>query len=706
MYEPTGNPYEFKYLQTSIKGEGIKYVYLPKIPASSDILDYGGKWVKQELPEQWDEWKDIEIYENAKVKKFNEAQRKRMEEGLEYQPQKQLYIHPKIEEFVDREWDRRLNGVWIYINVNGVKEPLYITGLHYFVLQWWDVSFEVHFRDTDREIYYWIQYWSEDPRSLGGILGTMRQYGKSVILGGWGVEGSTRTIGGHLGMQGETERSISEFYEKHILYGFDRLVDFFTPQYDKAGKNKSGIEYVATKKRNKRLSKDELSSSLNGKVDFGGSNINFYNGRTLTQYIGEESGKVTEVDIYERHEKVKPALRRRNGKAFHASTSDEISEKAKSFKELVIDSDCGQRKANGETKSGLYFAFLPSHHAYSYDSFGIPKSADNLKALQIDRESYIDNPSKYTMVCRQYPLTVNEYFYLPADKCCFNVRTLQENLQRVYENPNLVATIDLIWEGGEEDGRVMFVHDKNGKFIVPWLPKDIDKETNLIFDHGAGAGDYRFEPMNDAKFCIGVDPIDYGVGSGGRMSRPVAYVKRKYDVTLEGELSPNEKHKRMLDKHEYQTGIPVCQYDYRPHDPILFYEHVIRMCRFYGCKVHIESTRGQAMIQHFYRRGYALFVMKRPAITRTSTKWNQDTDGTPASKGLTQGYTSMIAHDVQYYGHRYPFKDLVEDLLKFDPNNTLESDYAVAWGYTLMAEHDDTVPEVEQEIDLSAFKRY
>ena len=706
MYEHTSIPYTFKYLQTSIKGDGIECVYLPKVPDSSLILDFGGKWVKQDLPEQWDDWNDIEVYENAKIRKFNEAQKKRLEEGLEYQPQKPPYVHPKKEEYIEQEWDRRLNGCWLYIMQGGQKLPVYITGLHYFVLQWWDVSFEVHYRDTDREIYYWIDYWMNDPRSLGGILGTMRQYGKSVILGGWGIESATRTIGGHLGMQGETERSISEFYQKHILYGFDRLVEFFTPQYDKDGKQKGGIEFVATKKKNKRLSKDELQASLNGKVDFGGSNINFYNGRTLTQYIGEESGKVTEVDIYERHEKVKPALRRRNGKAFHASTSDEISEKAKSFKELVIDSDCGQRKANGETKSGLYFAFLPSHHAYSYDQYGMPRSEENLKALQVDRESYADNPSKYTMVCRQYPLTVNEYFYLPADKCCFNVRILQENLQRVYENPQLTTTVDFIWEGGVEDGKVMFVHDKMGKFEVSTLPKDLDKEANLVFDNGVDAGDYRFEPLNDINYCIGVDPIDYGVGSGGRMSRPVAYVMRKYSVSLEGELTPQEKHQRMLDKYEYKTNLPECQYDYRPHDPILFYEHVIRLCRFYGCKVHIESTRGQAMIQHFQKRGYAAFIMKRPAISRTSSRWNQDTDGSPASAGHTQLYTSMIAHHVQYYGHRYPFKDLVEDLLKFDPKNTLESDYAVAWGYTLLAEHDDKIEEKQPEIDLSIFKRH
>jgi len=705
LYKETSNPYVFKYLQTAIRGNGIPYVYLPKVPPHEEILDFGGKWQRQPLPPEWDDWKDVELYENAKIKKHNDIQKKRIEEGLEYQKMLPPYIHPKIEEFVDREWDRRINGVWFYLKINGKKTPVYITGLYYFILQWWNPSFEVHYRDTDREIGYWIEYWEQDPEAMGGILGTMRQYGKSVWLGAWALERTSRTFGGHLGMQGETEKSISEFYRDHVLYGFDRLVDFFTPKYDKDGKQKGGIDFVATKKRNHRLSKDELSDALNARIDYGGANINFYNGRTLTGYVGEESGKVVEVDVYERHKKVKPALRRRNGKAFHASTSDEISEKAKSFYTMVMESDYSDKKANGETKSGLYFAFLPSHHAYSYDQYGMPRSEENLRALQLDREAYSDNPKDYTIHCRQYPITIHEYFYVDANKCQFNVRVLQETLVRIRENPNLVAKVDFIWQD-KEDGKVMYVHDTKGRFSVPWLPKDLDREANLVHDHGKDAGEYRFEPLNDVKFCIGVDPIDYGgSGSGGRLSKPVAIVKRKYDKMVDGEINANIKQERMIEKYNYRTGIPICTYDYRPLDPMIFYEHIIKICRFYGCKVHIEATRGQAMIQHFKRRGYGLFVMNRPPITRTSTRYSQNTEGTPASQGLTQTYTAMIAHDVQYFGHCYFSEPLVEDLLKFDPKNTLEHDFAVSWGYTMLAEMDEGESEESVEIDLSFLAR-
>ena len=82
LFKETTHPYSFKYLQTAIKGEGIPCVYLPKIPDHTQILDFGGLWEKQPLPEQWDEWKDKETYENAVIKKFNEQQKQRVEQGL------------------------------------------------------------------------------------------------------------------------------------------------------------------------------------------------------------------------------------------------------------------------------------------------------------------------------------------------------------------------------------------------------------------------------------------------------------------------------------------------------------------------------------------------------------------------------------------------------------------------------------------------
>ena len=713
MFQKTNNPYEFKYIITGIRGEGIKEVYLPEVPKSkSQILDFGGKWVKQPLPSAYEDWHDWENERNL----LPSGKYRKDKRGIDIDFYHDEYEwHPDHLAFANQEWDRRINGVWIYLTQNGQKKPFYLTGLYYFILQWWKLDFEYKYMDSQREVFYWIQYWEEDPASMGGIYGTRRQVSKSVTLGAWAFERTSRVRNAQLGMQGESDKKIKKFYEDKIRQGFLNIqLDFFIPRYDMNGFQTGGIKFQAQKKRNQRLKQEELDSALNSSIDYGIADINYYNSATLTGYVGEEPGKVEEVNIYERHDAVKPALMRRKGKAFYGSTADTISEKTmNNYKKLVLQSDFSKKKENGQTLSGLYFMFLPAHHAGGtdlsdpmdgFDEYGFPTSEKNHKAIMSDREYYKDDPKKYSSLCRQFPTTISEYFYTSGEKCQFNLKVLQDTLQYVDENENHTTRVDFATEGGLEDGNIYFEHSAKGACLISAQPEP--NKRNLVLDNGKHAGKYRFSPLNDSEYCMGTDPIDYGTTVSGKSSTPVIYVKRKYNPLLEGELTPAVMLERKLNKYAYQTGVPVCRYAYRPTDPYEYYEYVIKLCRFYGCKIHIEKTRGMGLIRYMEERGYADFVMIRPDITRTSTRYEQAGQGTSASMGLTQIYTGLIARDVDYFGHCYPFRDQLDDLLHFDPKNTLEHDDSVAWGFTLLAEYDDTINHSNEEYDLTALNRW
>lgn len=76
-------------------------------------------------------------------------------------------------------WQRRLNGVWVMIN----GKPVYLTGKHWFYLNWWplDTGFPF-FRENDRlQAYFW-QYCIEDPDCGGMIEATKRKNGKCFII--------------------------------------------------------------------------------------------------------------------------------------------------------------------------------------------------------------------------------------------------------------------------------------------------------------------------------------------------------------------------------------------------------------------------------------------------------------------------------------------------------------------------------------------
>jgi hypothetical protein len=78
--------------------------------------------------------------------------------------------------------------------------------------------------------------------------------------------------------------------------------------------------------------------------------------------------------------------------------------------------------------------------------------------------------------------------------------------------------------------------------------------------------------------------------------------------------------------------------------------------------------------------------MKRPKSTYSADTATTESDGIDANTLTIGRYTALIATDVYWFGHSYPFVELIGQLLKFNPSKTTESDLAVAWGWTLMAE--------------------
>ena len=89
-------------------------IVLPKKPPRSEILFH-------DKPKSLQLWRRIPMPE--------EMQRiKSMDEWLE----KPKEFRNRFSPYIEREFDRRRNGVWFYNN--GV--PTYITGRHYMFLQW------------------------------------------------------------------------------------------------------------------------------------------------------------------------------------------------------------------------------------------------------------------------------------------------------------------------------------------------------------------------------------------------------------------------------------------------------------------------------------------------------------------------------------------------------------------------------------------
>ena len=671
MYNKTENPYRFKYLETGISGKGIDTVYLPDTPPEEEILlKEENKFVKTELPKDWGKWQKEE--ETQKVKDPD-------------------YVHPKIVEFITREWDRRLNGIWFWNN----GKKTYITGTYYWSLCWVRYKFGYQdYRETDKELFYYLKYCEEDPLSYGVVFITIRRYGKSTNMAGWILDPVTRIKDFYVGMQGETDDKISKFYLSNILHPFEKLQDFWKPVVDEASTHRKRLDFFKPARKGRKRPDLDPEDVLESWIDFRPAHSHAYDGEKLYRYLMEEAGKIEKHDIKERWDVVKPCLRDGIfiiGKAFLASTVDlmDIADKGgAAFEEIYYNSDTDKRMKNGQTESGLYACWLPGDCAMKglYDEYGHPKRKQAREWIINERPDIKDSPRRYAGWVRKYFLTLSEAFYVDSDVCPFNVNILNQRKDELMLEDNMIIRGNFEWKDNKKDGEVRWIPEPvKGKFYTHWLPKT-KEETNLVERHSVNReGVVQWQPLNKHKFVIGCDPIQNRIADGARKSTSVAMVKLKYDPLIDGILDDELIVQRALEKYPYKTNKYVVMYDYRPSEPTIFYEDMIKLARFFGCEIHFENQKG-AVIDHFITRGYSKFVMSKfISLSEKPTKNSFMTPGTHASVPVIESYTNYLATYIEYFGHTIPFIKAVEDLRKFNPNNPLKHDHTVAMGYTELA---------------------
>lgn len=695
MFEKTNNPYRWKYLITGITGKGIDCVYLPPKPPDADIIDLGGGWKRQDLPKGYHDW--------VKEEKLRES------EG---------FAHPLLQAYIQQQWDYRLNGMWFWNTVNGKREATYITGLYWFHLQWWPlVRGYPEFRDPIREIFYWWDYICEDPVAYGGILGAMRRLGKSAIMGTMSLEPILRTPNARTGIQGEKDEKAKKFYLQHILKPFRKIPSFFRPMYDTSYGLTNGIFFRKSISRGKSQ-EEELNDedSLDSYIDFGPTDVNHYNGEELFRWILEEGGKIKKCDVMELWTAMKDTLLVPGvglvGKGLCATTADadgDTGEVTASFRELVTLSDVNNRKENGETQSGLYAAFMPSQHVFStptnnppcFDKFGIPYSERNKELILKNRPSISANPALYSAECRKRPLTWDEYFYVNADKCQFDVMVLQERKRELDLIKQPYERFKLEWSDTNRN-RVIATPHPNGYHMFSWMP--VTGALNQVLDSG-GTGYERFVPLND-KIIIGHDPIAFGsLTSNRRASKPVAISIRKYDALVDGDLTEERKEFNRQTKYKYQTGKPIHVYNHRPDDPKVYCEEIVKLVHFLGCEINIERSAYSALVTEYMKmRGYSRFIMKKDAKGFSVKESDKVTEGTNAAAQTTQYYTNLVASFVYAFGHCIDFPFLLDELLLFDPNKTTEFDHVVALGMALIGD-EKYKPDETEPIDVSSVFR-
>lgn len=730
MYKPTSNPYSFKYLITGITGPGIEQFFLPPVPSEDKILfKKEQKFVRPEMPD----------FLKSAVKEMLYERSRKDSKGNFIDPE---WTHPKyqrqINDWEDQEWERCKDGVWFWNN--GV--PTYLTPFYYWYLSSWRTYFGIpQYRETDKELTYFLMYVEEDPNCFGGTFNTIRRYGKSVIMGAWATHRTTRNYNHFCGMQGETDDKIKKFYNKFIKKPFYKLPYYHQPTYNTATQQTNQIEFDIPPKRNKKHTVIDEVDSLESIIEYRESSEGAYDGDILNTYLCEEPGKVKKVSIYNeegegRWDVVVPCLMdglEIIGKAFFGTTVENLNMRDKggqAYKNLFYDSDFNQKHEDGRTRSGMYACFLPGDCALKgfWDEWGHPKREEARDKLLQTRKKFQKNANKLAGHIRKYPLTIREIFYVNPTGCEFNATVLQNRRDDIdMSSVPMYEKFELRWENNIRFSRIICRHNPAAGWLkCSWIPKD-EKETNLVGEKNIG-GEKFYYPMNDSKFACGMDPIDHGVSTegrsatgedsvqgGGKRSTPVVLVKTKYDVALDGPINPDimilksEPGKMVGDvwtpdengkKYQYQSNQYFLMMDTRPNDPNVLYERTLMICWWLGVSLHVE-TQKPGVIRYFQANNCNDFLLNKYIPVESSRSRTLGDEGTAASTTIIQDYTSLLATYVEYFGHQIPFRELIEDLLLFNPRNTREYDYSVSMGFTEMATLIKPKQKPKTYIDIS-----
>jgi hypothetical protein len=669
----------YSALQIGYEKDLTYTVYLPPVGYLENKFE-GGRLEKRHVlfkdkkkSEQY--WRRTELPEDFKKRRADEKRK---------QVANSEYVDPDLQKFRDQEWDRIVNGAWIMID----GEAMYLTGMYYRFLNWNNLDFGYpDFRVPDRDKFYFIEWFIENPKSYGGNMLGGRRGGKTAC-GGIFVrhEPSIRkhTYGG---VQSKDAESAKKVFQQNVTDPWRRDPDFLRPKYNFDSKQSKKLEFKVPIGTGKKAMEDEEfeDEGLSSWINYEDSGLFEYDGYKLHRYYCDEPGKTEKVNVKSRWDKVKYCLRNNGkviGKALFTTTIDDIGNNANPFFDLLDESMPHKLKDNGETISGLHVYFIPADCTRLFDSYGRPLRDEARKEILSERTGITDQSSLLDVI-RKDPLTFEEAKMVASKGNPFNVtvlNTAQNNISKMIHPPYVVG--NFIWDIPFE--KVRFYPDPlGGKWHVAWMPTE--ERANKV---RKGYGEDKFKPDNEHSIFIGVDPISEG--GTAESSRKSSYAMSVF--------------RKLSDVNTDLSETFIADYIYRPDNPEEAYEDNLMACWFYGCYAHIEKNKFDVH-NYFVRTGCKEFVMKRPENTLTveqKIKKEQQGAGTAAGTEVINLWVNLMKKHIVQHGHRLVLPRTVDQLKRFKPELRTQFDLVVSAGFALTAADAPYRPK-PAPIDLKEF---
>jgi hypothetical protein len=595
-------------------------------------------------------------------------------------------------DYIDDEFTRREKGFHFYNN----GTPTYITGTHYMYLQWSKIDVGApDFRESNRLFFIFWEACKADTRCYGMCYLKNRRSGFSFMSSAELVNQATISSDARFGILSKSGADAKKMFTDKVVPISVNYPFFFKPIQDGMDRPKTELAYrvPASKLTRRKLESNEQLRELDGldtTIDWKNTGDNSYDGEKLKLLAHDESGKWERPDnILNNWRVTKTTLRlgkRIVGKCMMGSTSNALDKGGDNFKKLYYASDVTKRNKNGQTASGLYSLFIPMEWNYEgfIDTHGLPvffvgknrvKGIDSfeintgvIEHWENEVEGLKDDQDSLNEYYRQFPRTEQHAFRDETKNSIFNLTKIYQQIDYNQEFDNTMKVTKGSFSWAVKDEKVVFNPNKNGRFLVSWVPES-NLQNKIIIKNGIKY------PANEHIGAFGCDSYDISGTVDGRGSKGALHGLTKFSM------------------EEAPANHFFLEYIARPQTAEMFFEDVLMALHFYSMPLLCENNKPR-LLYYLKRRGYRGYSINRPdKIWNKLSTTEKEIGGIPnTSQDIKQAHAAAIEAYIEehvglkeeMHGNMY-FQKTLEDWAMFDINNRTKHDASISSGLAIMA---------------------
>lgn len=618
----------------------------------------------------------------------------------------------------EREMRRRWEGVW-FMNDG---EPTYLTGNHYFQLQWGAVKDYENpytgqeygeYREYMRDYQYFRQMCLESvdnhgQRNCSGFL--LVKPKKTAITNTEALNflnESTMTRSKNFGMMSKSLEDAMDTNFAYYMYGFNRLPYVFQPTVaqDNLKKIVFGNPRIRpTGSQTNILARLDNSKGFNTTVFTKGLVANAFDGPIMYRYWNDEWTKFEDpypMDVYKKtSETVKKQESIQGLGIWTAYVSETDGKGFLQAKELMENSLLEtMSKDTGRTKSELFYYFISADVAgdTSFDVYGKADTSKNVTRIQARIKQLEDDPQGLQAFTRQSPRTSDDawrqgggggsvYNNVRLGKQLSAIRTRLNIGDLPYKHGKLEwVTVPMglvkFVETSEED-KMKGVQGPCRLYLSEYLTADAFNRPfrlNMRDDNGL------LMPGEDTPFIGATDPTEYAFKSDVKTPSQCASTVMNFNNPTFNSLWGKVVTRRF-----------VFSYLHRHESPAKTLEDIIMKILFFGCYEAPEGNR-QWLYTKLIEAGLQNFLLYRDPKTRSIEPYNhrkhQDLIRTVVA-GRQNTIDDYVRSTSLYYapptGDDPDYLELMEEdrilqqHMSFDTSNTKIYDMGVCGSYNMM----------------------